>query len=265
MDATTLLGTLLGELLDGAARLAGHAAGWPSPAQMVVGSLTAGSRVLLVAAAAAWVVGVLAVLVAVSDRGGAGAPARGEARPVPPLPPRRVRATVPEPVPAPVLVPVIAVQAPERPAVVAPVVAAPSVVAAPAFVAAPVTPSPVDVPVALGAASPGHVTAVRQVERTLPRAPLPSRSHGAARTASAASRCRRCTQPRCWPSTGERHPARVLGTGAPRACRTSLTAGTAHRCGAADPWCGNERCAVPARVRPARPGPGSDRAPALRR
>lgn len=260
MDATTLLGTLLGELLDGAARLAGHADGWPSPAQLLAGSLTAGSRVLLVVAAAAWVVGVFAVLVAVSDRGGAGAPARGGSRPVPPLPPRRVRAAAPEPAsvetPVQVLVPVVAVQAPERPLVVVPVVAAPVVVAAPA---------PAAVTVAAGAAAPEPDAAILEGEHDLPRAPLPIRSHGTARTAATGSRCRRCTQPRCWPSTGERHPARVLGTSAPRACRTSLTAGTTHRCSAADPWCGNERCTVPTRVRPALPGTGRDRAPALPR
>lgn len=259
MDATTLLGTLLGELLDGAARLAGQAAGWPSPAQLVAGSLTAGSRVLLAVAAAAWVVGVFAVLVAVSDRGGAGASSPRDPRPAPSLPPRRVRAIVAEPapvrVPVQVLVPVVAVQAPERPPVAVPV-AAPVVV---------VAPSPVAVPAAVVAAAPELGTAVLQAEHVLPRAPLPSRSHSAARTAATGSRCRRCTQPRCWPSTGERHPVRVLGTSAPRACRTSLTAGTTHRCGAADPRCGNERCTVPTRARPALPGPGRGRAPALPR
>lgn len=45
-----------------------------------------------------------------------------------------------------------------------------------------------------------------------------------------ASRCRRCTQPRCWPSTGERSPARTLGVSAPRGCRAPIAATSGARC-----------------------------------
>ncbi len=44
------------------------------------------------------------------------------------------------------------------------------------------------------------------------------------------SRCRRCTQPRCWPSTGERSPARTLGVSAPRGCRAPVAATPGARC-----------------------------------
>ena len=303
MDVTTLLGTLLAALLDGGARVVVHAVGYP-PGWLIGDALAGGRGALVVGAVVAWLAAVLLVLVAASDGGPAGAPARGLPHPVAPLPPRRVRATgdaasagpapaapvevvrprssAATPLPAAGPVPATAPVAPapaliERP-VPAPVparsvaarAAAPtgSAVVLVRTAAAAGTPTGVPTGPALAAvdqpptvparavAPTGSAAATGTAPITAPTqrphgvdhrhgpAPCPSAAPGLGRTPRPPDgpRCRRCTQPRCWPSTGERPAAQVPGSGAPRACRTSLTAGTAHRCASADPW--RTRCAA---------------------
>ena len=282
MDVTTLPGTLLAALLDGGARAVVRAAVGHLPARLVHDALADARGALVVVAVVAWLAAVLVVLIAASGGGPATrAPARGLPRPVAPLPPRRVRATgdaastrplpaapvavvrprssaaTTRPVATSVLVPGPAAGAPASVGLPAPVPAgAAGAAAAPTggtvvLARTTVADTPARAPVSLASPT-GSVTSPPE-ERSRPvdhrhgppprpsAAPLP----GSTRRAGDGSRCRRCTQPRCWPSTGERPPARVLGSGAPRACRTSLTAGTAHRCASADPRCGRARCTVP--------------------
>lgn len=109
------------------------------------------------------------------------------------LPPRRVLTANTAPAPAPVLVEVVAAARADVPAL-----------------------ARADVPVPAQADVPVEAAPSRQAPSPLP--------------VLTGARCRRCTQPRCWPSTGERSPARTLGVSAPRGCRAPVAATAGARC-----------------------------------
>ncbi len=251
MNITTVLGGALAEL----SRSAIHLAASPGPRELLAGVTSSRpSTALALLAVLAWGCAVLTLVAASSREGRGGAGARSGAdrrapgeRSAVTLPPRRRLASALASVQVAEVVPVgsprwdaapgpraaaprpaaVRAVAPRRPAAVGPPISAPSAAELPlAEQAAPLEPA--------AAHRPTPVVPAPLDPAPLGLAPLVPAAAQPGLTAPTATRCRRCTQPRCWPSTGERSPARTIGVSAPRGCRAPVAARAGLRCQPAD-------------------------------